>query len=85
MPPYFGPLSSEHIELQGLTKHKAMGKIHCEIRQEVCKIAPPIPEFQLLHKPSHKITGPWLCVGTESQLNTGHWYLAVSAFKFTIP
>jgi hypothetical protein len=85
MPPYVGPLSSERIELQGLTKNEAMGKVRCEICREVCKIAPPIPEFQLLHKPRHRVTGPWLCVGTESQLNTGRWYLAVSTFKFNLP
>jgi len=81
MPPHFGPLSAERIELTGLTKYIAMGKVCQEIRQEIRKIAPSIPEFQLLHKQSHKVTGPWLCVGTEGQLNAGCWYLAVSAFN----
>jgi len=82
MPPSFGPLSAERIDLKGLTKYRAMGKICQEIRQAIHKIAPPIPEVQVLHKPGHKVMGPWLCVGTEGpQLNAGRWYLAVCALN----
>jgi hypothetical protein len=76
MRPYLGPLSA-----QGFTKYSAMGKIRREIRQALREIAPPIPEVQVVHEPSHKVTGPWLCVGTEGQLDAGRWYLAVRAFN----
>jgi len=81
MPPSFGLLLAERVDLKGLTKYRAMGKIRQEIHQAIREIAPPIPEVQVLHKPSHKVMGPWLCVGTEGpQLDAGRWYLAVCAF-----
>ena len=81
MSPYFGPLSADCIELRGLTKHEAMRKIRQEIRHAIREIVPPRPEFQLLHKQNHKVTGPWMCLGTEGQLDAGRWYLAVCVFN----
>ena len=83
MSPDFGPVPAEHIDLRGLTKYKAMGKIRREIRRAVKEIAPQIPDFQLPHEANHKVTGPWLCVGTENQLDAGRWYQAVRVFNST--
>jgi hypothetical protein len=77
MSPHFGKLSAERIDLKGLTKHEAMGRIRKEIRQLVCQIAPPYPPFHLSHEPKHPETGPWLHIGTVGQLDAGRWYQTV--------
>jgi hypothetical protein len=79
MSPHFGQLSAERIDLKGLTKHEAMGRIRKEIRQVVRLIAPPHPPFHLPHEPDHPETGPWLYIGTDGQsLHAGRWYQTVS-------
>ena len=77
MSPHSGQLLAERIDLKGLTKHEAMGRICKEIRQVVRQIAPPHPPFHLSHEPEHPETGPWLYFGTDGQLNAGHWYQTV--------
>jgi hypothetical protein len=79
MAPYFGPLSANEPTLNGLSQHEALCSIRARIRQEIRQIAPAKPDRLPPHKPLHKETGPWLClgIGPGDLRSAGRWYQMV--------
>jgi len=79
MPPYFGPLSADEPTLKGLSKSEALSSIRRKIRQAIKHLAPPKPDRRLPRNPLHKVTGPWLYLGTGpwDRKHAGRWYQTV--------